>query len=119
MFDVSSPYERRSPFRVVLVYVRRLLALLAVAAVLVGIYVGASPLLPDRWLLWKDEPAATVAPLPPRPASAPAAIPGWAWKLHAWHSAAAAERGPRPEAAPRRVPAWYWEWREWRLAVSR
>jgi hypothetical protein len=118
MFDATSPYEHRSPFRVALLYGRRLLALLAVAAVIGGIYVGISPLLPAEWLPWEDETSATVTPPPPRPASAPAQIPPWAWELNAWHSAPATVRGARPADAPARVPAWYWEWREWRLALA-
>lgn len=118
----ESPWRRRT-----LRLARRLAALgaFAVAAFVAYTFV-ASPLL-DR-----DEEAATVeeaapgaaaAPVVeeeplPRPESAPARIPPWAWELNEWHSTSGAERGPRPEAAPTPVPGWYWEWRSWRAELA-
>lgn len=114
-------YEHRTALDALGVYARRLLALLAIAAVLGALFAAVSPLLPNEWVPWQSsrDAAPAVAPLPPRPATAPARIPTWAWALHSWHSTAPAERGARPVAAPARVPAWYWDWRAWRLAVAR
>lgn len=56
--------------------------------------------------------------VPPRPESAPARIPRWAWGMHEWLLTPVGERGTRPADAPRRLPDWYWEWREWRLALA-
>jgi hypothetical protein len=65
-------------------------------------------------------PSAAAAARPPaRPAGLPRTVPGWAWKLYAWHATPAARRGPPPLAAPRTIPDWYWRWRSWRAALAR
>jgi stage II sporulation protein D len=51
-----------------------------------------------------------------RPATAPARIPAWAWRMLEWHGRPAAQRGPRPAAAPPALPGWYWDWRLWRVS---
>lgn len=115
-------HERRhTAFDVTLAYLRRLLALVAVAALLGALYVAISPVLPDDLLPWTSESAPVLSdpqPLPPRPVSAPALVPGWAWEMHAWHSTPGPERDARPAGAPERLPAWYWEWRAWRTALA-
>lgn len=72
-----------------------------------------------------DEPAqaepavevtTTAAAPPPRPESAPARIPEWAWGMHRWHDDR--HGNVRPLDAPLTMPAWYWEWRAWRKAFS-
>lgn len=106
-------------------YVRRFaaLALYAGAGALVW-FVVLTPLLePEGGEEDAQAVAGTTATLetvdmPPRPESAPARIPQWAWQMHEWHLTSVGERGPRPADAPRRIPDWYWEWREWRLALT-
>ena len=61
------------------------------------------------------EPTPAVA-APPRPGSAPAQIPAWAWGMYRWHDDR--HGNVRPLAAPRTMPRWYWEWREWRTTLA-
>ena len=110
--------HQRTVFEHVIVNVRRLLALAAAAALLAALFFAISPVLPAQWVPWRTEVALPEPVLPARPASAPAAIPGWAWEMHAWHATRPADRGRRPRGAPQRLPEWYWEWRAWRIAVS-
>ena len=120
METAAARVGRQSPLRVVLVYLRRAVALFAVTVLLAALYVAVTPLLPAKWIPWEEETAATVvAPPPPKPAGVPYRIPLWAWELHEWHSASGAQRGERPRTAPRIPPPWYWKWREWRVAVER
>jgi hypothetical protein len=48
-----------------------------------------------------------------RPTTAPAPIPGWAWKLLTWQQHA--DKGERP-AIPDSLPRWYAAWKTWRQA---
>ncbi len=57
-------------------------------------------------------------PKPARPGGLPRRIPGWAWRLRAWHRTPR-PRGPRPAGSPRRLPSWYWSWFHWVNAVER
>ena len=118
----AHPEQRRNhALDVALAFLRRLFVFVAIAAALGALYVAISPVLPADLLPWRAEPAPVVTepqPLPPRPESAPALIPAWAWDMHAWHSTPGSERGARPANAPQRMPGWYWEWREWRIALS-
>jgi hypothetical protein len=102
--------------RRILRYSARLFAVAAYGAALFIAYQLISPVLPERG--GTASPAATASEPIPRPASAPARVPEWAWAMHRWHSTPAAERGARPQGAPQRLPAWYWDWREWRLSVA-
>jgi len=96
---------------------------LFVAAAYVGCaYVAfllASPLL-ERTPVAPEPAEAGVAgeekvELGPRPESAPARIPEWAWEIYKWHDDPHGH--VRPVEAPARLPDWYWEWREWRKGV--
>lgn len=104
-------------------YLRRLAALVGLAAAALALWLVLSPVLPSRYA-WSPFTSASGAPAakaaapkaPPRPAGIPARIPGWAWKLHEWLLAG---HGTRPAAAPSHVPQWFWTWRKWRLQVER
>ena len=122
---VQLPRRRRSFLGYVIRYTRRGMAYAAYALAVLLAWIIVSPVLPSKYAFppQLSSGSSTAAPkatttVPPRPKSAPAHIPGWAWSMQQWFNKPAASRGPRPKAAPTRLPKWFWAWRKWHLALE-